>query len=836
VLETRVVPGFLAPQAFDTGDRPVSVAVGDFRHNGILDLAVANEALDPSTPSVSVLLGNGDGTFRPAVNYAVRYPGSVAVGDFRHNGILDLAVVFYGGVSILLGNGDGTFQAPVDYATAYGADTLAVGDFRHNGILDLAVTGNHTVNVLLGNGDGTFRPSVSYAVGGGAWSVAVGDFRHNGILDLVTDSDILMGNGDGTFQPARNYGGPGGSVAVGDFNGDGNLDLTVNDHNTVSVLLGNGDGTFQVSHNYAAGLYPNSVAVGDFRGIGILDLAVAYVGDTSKGLNGGVGMLLGNGDGSFQPVRTFNAGNAPFAVAVGDFDSDSVPDLAVTNFAGGNVSVLLGNGDGSFQAAPSYRAGDGANSVAMGDFRGIGISDLAVANIFGRSVSVLPGNGDGSFGAARDFYAADAPHAVAVGDFRHNGRLDLAVGNNFSAGGAGVSVLLGNGDGTFEAPRTRSFFSGGSFDNLAVGDFDGDGIPDVAFAPHAEAGAVGVLLGNGDGTFGAPHYFSVGGYLQSVAVGDFRGSGILDLAVADSDSGSISVLLGNGDGTFGAPRQFSVGGYPQSVAVGDFRGIGILDLAVVSYFYGTYGSVSVLLGNCDGTFQPARTFRVEYHPVAVAVGDFDGDGISDLAVGNFGSGTVSVLVSNGDGSFQPTRNFSVGAVAGSLAVADFNGDGWPDLAVVNGGLGGDSSLNRVSILLNDGVWGGGSSPRPRTHPGLPRITPGDPAEAVMVLVPSAATVSAPGAAVSIGDAGTTCVTVVAQPAPASSRIITTDDTSTTTEYKATAASFTANSGVSTRTPANSASAQVLDRVVADFTEDLFEEVAVMARTIPALWR
>jgi hypothetical protein len=258
------------------------VAVGDFNRDGVPDPAVAN-AMDPGT--VSVLLGNGEGTFRSAVNYAVGGPPhSVAVGDFNGDGIPDLAVATdFHTVSVLLGNGDGTFQPAVNYATAFIPVYVAVADFRHNGIIDLVVADEATdpgmVTVLLGNGDGTFWPAVNYATGGvNPMSVAVGDLNGDGIPDLAVvnaDSDnvsVLLGNGDGTFQAAVSYaaGVRPVSVAVGDFNGDGTLDLAVAGgpfyDGTVSVLFGNGDGTFHSAVNYAVGVKPISVAVGDFPG------------------------------------------------------------------------------------------------------------------------------------------------------------------------------------------------------------------------------------------------------------------------------------------------------------------------------------------------------------------------------------------------------------------------------------------------------------------------------------------------------------------------------------------------------------------------------------------
>ncbi len=191
--------------------------------------------------------------------------------------------------------------------------------------------------------------------------------------------------------------------------------------------------------------------------------------------------------------------------------------------------------------------------------------------------------------------------------------------------------------------------------------------------------------------------------LSSMAVGDFNGDGKPDLVVANVDSDTVSVLLGNGDGTFQTAQNFGAGRGPRSVAVGDFNGDGKLDLAVANFYS---NNVSVLLGNGDGTFQAARNFAVGNGPYSVAVGDFNGDGVQDLAVANFNSNNVSVLPGNGDGTFQAAVNFGAGVFPSSVAVGDFNGDGLQDLAVANQGS------NNVSVLINNT---GASSARRKTR-------------------------------------------------------------------------------------------------------------------------
>jgi hypothetical protein len=241
--------------SYAVGQIPFSVAVGDFNRDGRTDLVTANQASN----DVSVLLGNGNGTFQPAVNFAAGYgPRSVVVADFNSDGKPDLATVAGGTVSVLLGNGDGTFQTLKSTVLGFGAWTIAVGDFNGDGKPDLAVTGqSNSVGVLLGNGDGTFQAAQSFAVGADSVSVVIGDFNGDGKPDLAVPSvsqncaSVLLGNGDGTFQAAQHFavGASPWSLATGDFNGDGKPDLAVANAagNSVSVLLNAVQSTTAVS-------------------------------------------------------------------------------------------------------------------------------------------------------------------------------------------------------------------------------------------------------------------------------------------------------------------------------------------------------------------------------------------------------------------------------------------------------------------------------------------------------------------------------------------------------------------------------------------------------------
>jgi hypothetical protein len=350
------------------------------------------------------------------------------------------------------------------------------------------------------------------------------------------------------------------------------------------------------------------------------------------------------------------------SMVTGDFNHDGIPDVAVISYCcpAGGVSILLGNGDGTFQPAVNYAAGDQPWSIAAVDLNHDGDLDLVVANSLGKRLTVLLGNGDGTFRPGPESPELAAfQNFVVSGDFNGDGKPDIAslsVSNPCKC----ISILLGNGDGTFENPIVTQ----PSFDvlSIGIGDFNGDGKLDIATAGNY---TVNILLGNGNGTFDYGASYPSGESPESIAVADFRGDHKLDLAIANSEGGTISVLLGDGDGTFQDPVNYSIA-FPGWVTTADVNGDGKADLvAAADYNFPSVSGIAVFLGNGDGTFQSPSYYSGGAADTSyVIAADFNRDGKVDTAVTNFHGDNITVLLNTGVVSFSPTTplNFAKQAV------------------------------------------------------------------------------------------------------------------------------------------------------------------------------
>jgi hypothetical protein len=715
--DLSVSPFLTTPPMYAAGSNPRGVALADFNSDGRQDIILA------ANPPM-LLLGNGDGTFQTGTPLGTlgSAPTGVAVADFNHDGALDLAFSTSDSVVVFLGNGNGTFQAGVTLPA--GGSQIAAGDFNNDGRADLILATGGGISVFLGNGNGTFQTAKTTVAA--AQFMAIADFNNDGRLDLaVTDGfsslTILLGGGDGTFSASGVYFTPVfhtlQALAVADFNRDGSPDVAMPDG---EVFLGNGDGTLRTPGSFQVSPGASVVSTGDLNGDGIADLVTAGPGENCGNSDfASTGVSIGNGDGTFQPVRVFDAGGCSFlaSLAMGDLNGDGVSDVVVVSgqeslFANGvQLSVLLNRGSGTFPAAELSIAG-GSGNAAVADFNRDGNADLVLAD-----GSVYLGNGDGSLR-----FSASAPLgaiALITADFNHDGKPDIAAvvecaPAGCSSGGR-LETAQGNGDGTFKPVRTlasRGFYP----EALAAGDFNGDGIVDIAVLNNCTdvacsgGGSVSLFFGTGNGTF---HYHStitlsppkLGGIPVSMVAGDFNNDGILDLAVVGplpgpfGEPSAVSTFLGNGDGSFQTAILTTTQGPIETAAAlaADFNGDGILDLVLAGGLTCSdcSGHGTIIYGNGDGTFATGRDIGTQGGPpVSVAVADF------------FGNGTLTSVFANrcGDALDCPggsvmidgTNNITDIMLA-FLVVGDFNNDGKPDLA---GSL---QFQPGASVLLNVGA-------------------------------------------------------------------------------------------------------------------------------------
>jgi hypothetical protein len=783
--QSQTVPAkFDAPPIYSVAGSEVgvtgfnSMVKGDFNGDGFVDFTVvgfscANGTGYPAN-SIAVYLGNGDGTFKPPTYYSVgSCPDQVAVARTRGaNAAQDIIVIDNNNVWVLLGKGDGTFEDArlAGNFTNYSLTAVTVGDFNGDGKVDLAVslfgglvpanTGLYdAIGVLLGNGDGTFQaPLLSQSPADNNYDIAVGDFNNDGKLDVLTRPGLgqhglylSLGNGDGTFLPAYlvwtepisifvpllngiN------TIAVGDFNGDGNLDVALNVNGArVDVLLGTGTGTFAPVNSYVINQHQTGnglghIAAAQLTDSGHLDLV------TTTGFGSTLALFYGNGDGTFQTPTVLplpEEDTDPFIVADvnGDGKSDIVTGTdALSSYSGAPqyLTVLLNHGNGNFGDSPLLFAAASAVSnnqatasnaigLTLADLTGNGKLDLVTTDwdipietlsngqipmpptvnpqtqqvdTHG-SISVLPGNGDASFGTEVQYETGARPIAVAAADLDGDGKQDLVTVN---AAENDLSILKGNGDRTFQPAITIAV--GTNPNAIAVADFNGDGKPDIAVTNLVD-NTVSILINQstaGSISFAAPVNYSVDTYPSGVVARDFNHDGKLDLAVLNSGNyfssdphTSLSILLGNGDGTFQSATSQQLwtqyGG--DAIAAADF-GRGQIDLAVANF---SINRLMILKGNGDGTFTQAGVYQVGFGPEGIVAADFNGDGKIDFVVNNLNDNTITIFLGNGDATFAPaaqrtddvTRPFgwATWGYPAFITAGDLNGDGKPEIVTTH---------------------------------------------------------------------------------------------------------------------------------------------------------
>ncbi|MFY9690199.1 MAG: FG-GAP-like repeat-containing protein [Candidatus Acidiferrales bacterium] len=395
---------------------------------------------------------------------------------------------------------------------------------------------------------------------------------------------------------------------------------------------------------------PATFFVGQRIPVSLSTYSASFVSGT--GINGTSGNSVAN------PIVNYPAGNAPSFIATSSLRDNGVNDLLVANSADNTVSVLLGNGDGTFASQVTYATGTDPVSIATGQFNNGSTAtnvddfpDMAVANKAANTISILLGaaDGDGTFQPKTDIPTGRAPVSVVSANFHDlngvSGAVDLAVANQADNT---ISIFQGNGDGTFKAPTLIALPAGFEPTSLAVADLNGDGHQDLVVADQGN-NSFSVLLGNGDGTFQTRKDYATGTAPVFVALGDFNEDGALDIATANNTANTVSVYynqISNQNlptGTFlaGSTRDFPAGNGPTSIAVADYNLDGLADLVVSDQ---TDNAISVILNLGSQQFASNVELPVGTGPVSVATADFNGDSRPDIATGNNGSANATVVL------------------------------------------------------------------------------------------------------------------------------------------------------------------------------------------------
>ncbi|CAM4751337.1 unnamed protein product [Rotaria magnacalcarata] len=490
---------FQSQLTYSTGYRSqsYSVVVGDFNSDNQPDIVAANHG----TNSIGILIGYGDGTFAIVRLYSLgtSRPVLAAAADLNNDKHLDIILVNYdtSSIDILLDYGNAYFSIQARYSTGYDSRpcSIVVADLNQDNRLDLVISnsGTNNVAIFLGNSNELFSFQKLY---------------NTGVI---------------SHPP---------SVGVGDLNNDKHLDIIVSNDwaSNVGAFIGYGDGTFakiEIS-SIGFGYRPHSIVIGDFNEDQILDVAVANSdNNTIFVLCGSVVILMTNTDWILRLlIMAPTLSGSSSAVAAGDFNNDSLLDIVAADVANNNVGIFLGYGDGTFRESTICSTGNDSQptwvGVGVGDFNEDSLLDIAVANRLSDNVGLFFGCGDRTFRAQiiLPTETGSHPQSVAVGDFNSDNILDIAVANSYHFN---VGIFLGYGNGNFRAQTTLPTGAGSYPMSVTVGDVNKDSLLDIVLA-NSGIDSMGLFLGNNNGTFGMQTIFSAGNGSspRCVIVGDFN--------------------------------------------------------------------------------------------------------------------------------------------------------------------------------------------------------------------------------------------------------------------------------------------------------------------------
>ena len=579
---------------------------------------------------------------------------------------------------------------------------IAVIDIDGSPRLDL-VTANYdddTLELLRAKPQGGYEPPELWPGGNGPSALAVADMNLDGQQDVLVISKlgsqlgVLMPSDGGQTLATWSYAFSGQPVALaaGDLDGDGDNDVVVAETqlNRIAVRLGLGRIGMGPVTTFATGQSPSAVRLQDLDGDGDLDAI------TANSLSRDVSTLLNDGAGGFGAPTNLSLGGAPIGLAVADFDGDTKPDVAVAVSAPAGVRLLLGDGSGALTAGPTLPLGHPPLGLLDADLGDDGRTDLVVPS-YEVGFGVLMNAGAGAFLPVVEHMPGTIHSVAALADLDDDGRIDLVLDES-----QGAMVLSGDGAGGFREPAVVPFTP--SLTLMTTGDADGDGRGDL-IGSETLTGPITVRLADGLGGFGTPITSPITGYIRLLAA-DLDGDGMADLVTAGSTGiaqSGVAVSLGDGAGGFGPQANFALDWDFRDSAAADMDGDGDLDVLVLSEgsLFGTeWHYLSILPGDGAGQLGAEQsvieygiygTFPTQPAFDRLAVGDIDGDGMTDVVVGDATDHLIRLFKGNGAGGLISAGTVSVSDYSGTkehpLALADTDEDSDLDLVLrTNGGV------------------------------------------------------------------------------------------------------------------------------------------------------
>jgi hypothetical protein len=670
------------------GDSTSCIASGDINNDGIVDLVASLYRTD----SISILLGNGDGTFQNA--YRIRgfstpqlgYNKYIVLDRFDADSSLDIAVIGASRLSVLFNNGSGVFGAPQQYNQHTNGNFLMAADLDSDGDKDLVAlySTNDTIGVLKNNGQGVFQSDSLYHITDYPRFACATDLDGDGDLDMATvniDSDnlsILLNRGNGRFSFARNLtvGTQPWSVDSGDLDGDGDQDLVVANAASadISVLKNNGNATFLSAINYDVGRNLRIVRVLDLDGDNIKEVAVVGKYDNR------VFYYQNNGTGVLSFWKEFNIGDGPRNIEFSDFNSDGLTDCAVGLYDIGFISVLTSDSNRDLEDGWRLMQSTYPTAIYSASFNQDNRTDLlALEATSPDSVAVISSVADSDYSISFGAMVFGNASSAAIGDFTGDGNTDFAVASWYTPNDT-IIFWAGNGNGGFLRVAALRVPSNVSY--IATADFNLDSRPDLAVM-SSNNWKLTLLSNEGNFNFDTLCQITAPAF-PSMETADIDVDGYPDVIIADSAQSRILIAWNPGDSLQWVLTPYQVSLYPNFTYSTDIDGDGDRDIVVVHNYYGTGQQKGVFLlrnlgnRNFEQVELPYPTIRV----IAALVADFDGDELADIVALNY-SGNIGFMKNNGGGTFQSPIFYGVGWGPRSLSIGDFDGDNHPDLAVAN---------------------------------------------------------------------------------------------------------------------------------------------------------